>query len=102
MAQFISGALAMGYWTVGLIFFKSWFRTRDRLFAAFAAAFWLLAVVRLSLVVLSDMVEHTPYLYGVRLLAYLLILAAIVDKNRPRRNPISTKPAAAAPDGAPV
>lgn len=100
MAQFIAGALAMGYWVAGLIFLKSWLRTRDRLFAAFAAAFWLLAVVRLALVLTSDMVEHTPYLYGVRLLAYLLILAAIVDKNRPRRHPTATRQAA--PDGAPI
>ena len=37
------------------------------------------------LVLASDMSEHKHFLYGFRLLAYLLILAAIVDKNRPRR-----------------
>jgi hypothetical protein len=83
MSQFIAGALAMGYWVAGLIFLRSWFRTRDRLFAAFAAAFWILAIVRLTLVLTSDMVEHTPYLYVFRLIAYLIILAAIIDKNRP-------------------
>jgi hypothetical protein len=98
MSQFIAGALAMGYWVVGLIFLRSWVRTHDRLFAAFAAAFWSLAAVRLGLVLSHDAVEHTPYLYGFRLLAYLLILAAIIDKNRPR----AEKSPAAHQDTAPV
>ncbi|MGE3809478.1 MAG: DUF5985 family protein [Gemmataceae bacterium] len=74
----------MGYWVAGLIFLRTWFRTGDRLFVAFAAAFWTLAVIRLALVA-TDVGEHTPYLYGFRLVAYLLILAAIIDKNRPGR-----------------
>ena len=41
--------------------------------------------MRVSLIATADMEEHRPYLYGFRLLAYLLILVAIVDKNRPRR-----------------
>jgi hypothetical protein len=28
--------------------------------------------------------EHEPSFYGVQLLTYVLIIAAIVDKNRPR------------------
>ncbi len=84
MAQFIAGALAMGYWLVGLIFLRSWVRTHDRLLAAFAAAFWILALVRLGLMLTGDMVEHKPYLYSFRLAAYVLILLAIVDKNRPK------------------
>lgn len=86
MPDFIAGALAMGYWLAGLIFLKSWVRTSDRLFAAFAAAFWILAVVRCGLVLTGDMVEHTHYWYGLRLMAYLLILLAIADKNRPARS----------------
>jgi hypothetical protein len=85
MSLFIGGALAMGYWVAGLIFLRSWVRTRDRLLAAFAIAFWMLALVRISLMLTHETVEHKPYIYGFRLMAYVIILLAIVDKNRPAR-----------------
>ncbi|MBW3628846.1 MAG: hypothetical protein KY464_06065, partial [Gemmatimonadetes bacterium] len=65
-----------------LHFLKFRHRTRDRLFLAFAAAFTLLAVQRAALVLLADLSEATLYLYGLRVIAFLLIIAAIVDKNR--------------------
>lgn len=81
MAQFISGALSMGYFVAGLIFLRAWVRRRDRLFAAFAGAFWIMSLVRFGLVLTAESTEHQPKLYAFRLLAYLLILGAIVDKN---------------------
>ena len=47
-------------------------------------AFWLLALERLVLV-LSWEDERKPYLYVVRVLAYVTIIAGILDKNRKRR-----------------
>jgi hypothetical protein len=41
---FLSGAITMGCATAGLFFLRFWKRTRDRLFIAFALAFWLLAI----------------------------------------------------------
>jgi hypothetical protein len=82
MSELISGAMAMAYLVSGLFFLRFWRDSRDRLFLAFAVAFGLLAAQRTLLTVLSDRPDaHLP-LYGVRLLAFLLIIAAIVDKNR--------------------
>ncbi|HYH83175.1 MAG TPA: DUF5985 family protein [Longimicrobium sp.] len=82
----VSGAMVMAYLTAGLFFLRFWRDTRDRLFAAFGAAFCLLAIQRgaLSLIVSGDAEGAAVWLYALRLLAFLLILAAIIDKNRAR------------------
>lgn len=85
MEQLISGAMTMGYVVVGLFFLRFWSKTRDRLFALFSAAFFVLAVQRLALVLTADIIQDDTVFYVVRLLAYALILAAIVDKNRSSR-----------------
>ena len=82
MKQFLSGAVAMACLTIGLFFFRFWRRTHDRLFVMFAAAFWLLMAERIILVTLTTSHEYAPFVYLVRLLAFALIIAAVVDKNR--------------------
>ncbi len=82
LSQLISGALMMGYFVAGLYFLRFWRDTRDRLFGIFAAAFWLLALQRLALALTTQYFEDVTWLYGVRLLAFVLILLAIIDKNR--------------------
>jgi hypothetical protein len=79
-----SGAITMGYAVAGLYFFRFWRETRDRLFLTFGIAFWLLGVQRFALVLSREMVEDYTGLYLVRLFAFMLILGAIVDKNRRR------------------
>jgi Family of unknown function (DUF5985) len=81
----ISGAIVMGYTVTGMFFLRFWRETRDRLFLIFAGAFWLLGVQRLALAFTRHMVEDYTGLYLVRLFAFLLILVAIVDKNRSSR-----------------
>jgi hypothetical protein len=79
----VSGAMVMGYLVAGLFFLRFWRDTRDRLFAIFAGAFWLLAVQRAVLTVaVRQGGEGSVGIYGLRLLAFLLILYAIIDKNR--------------------
>ncbi|HYC33833.1 MAG TPA: DUF5985 family protein [Gemmatimonadales bacterium] len=80
--QLISGAILMGYLVAGLFFLRFWRDTRDRLFVIFAVAFVLLGVQRVALVLTRDMLESQTGLYVIRLFAFLLILGAIVDKNR--------------------
>lgn len=80
--QLVSGAILMGYLVAGLFFLKFWRDTRDRLFLIFAIAFVLLGVQRLALVLTREMIETQTGLYLLRLFAFLLILGAIVDKNR--------------------
>lgn len=79
----VSGALAMGYSVAALFFLRYFAATRDRLFVLFAAAFALLAAQRLFLPFAPA--GAMPFLYLVRLLAFVLIIAAIVDKNRSGR-----------------
>jgi hypothetical protein len=81
MEQFIMGAIAMASAIVALFFLRFWRDTGDRLFGIFALAFLLLGITRIGLVA-SHLAEGQTFWYWVRLAAFLLILVAIVDKNR--------------------
>lgn len=78
----VHGLLAAGYAVCALFFLKFWSRTCDRLFAMFAAAFALLAVHRVLAVLTYNWFGESVWLYVIRLVAFVLILVAIVDKNR--------------------
>lgn len=82
MTALVSGAMVMAYFTAGLFFLRFWKDTRDRLFGIFAAAFWLLAFQRAALTITESPGSEQIFLYVVRLAAFLLILWAIIDKNR--------------------
>jgi hypothetical protein len=79
---FLSGAVAAGSLLAGLFFLRFWKRTRDGLFLAFAAAFGLLGLGQALLALANVPDEERSWLYLVRLLAFALILAAIIRKNR--------------------
>jgi hypothetical protein len=83
--EVFSGVLLMGYAVAALFFLRFWKETRDRLFAIFAGAFLLLAFQRFALAVLPAHDQDPVILYSIRLLAFVLILWAIVDKNRAGR-----------------
>jgi hypothetical protein len=80
VSAFIAGALMVGYLVIGLFFLRFSRDTGDRLFAIFAAAFFLLALQRLALFYYGEMAG--AWVYGLRLVAFLLILFAVIDKNR--------------------
>jgi drug/metabolite transporter superfamily protein YnfA len=67
---------------IAMFFFRYWQQTRDRLFLIFAAGFLTFAVSRLILAFLDEAAEGRVFVYTLRLLAFALILAAIIDKNR--------------------
>jgi hypothetical protein len=85
MNEFLWGALAISAWVVGLVFLRFWKLSRDRLFLCFFLAFWTLALnwLWLGMVPLVDETRH--YVFGVRLVAFLIIIAGIIDKNRRSR-----------------
>ena len=85
MNDFISGMLAMGYLVAGIFFLRFWRDTHDRLFAMFGAAFFILAGQRFGLDFIGDKAESSTLWYFVRLLAFVIIIVAIVDKNRSRK-----------------
>lgn len=79
--KLLGDAAIMGYLIAGLFFLKFWTRTRDSLFAVFAAAFWLMALNSTLAVVLDLPRENAAVVYLLRLSAFLLIIGAIVWKN---------------------
>ncbi len=85
MVLFLGGMLAMGYLVAALFFLRYWRRTRERLFASFAIALVILAVQRALLAADLAIVEDRTWYYGLRLLAFVIILLAILDKNRGER-----------------
>jgi predicted RND superfamily exporter protein len=83
--ELLSGIIACGSFVAALHFFRSWRRSGDRLLGLFAAAFAVFAANGVALGLTDPDAEVRVYLYTVRLIGFLLILAAIVDKNRVRR-----------------
>jgi hypothetical protein len=77
----IIGAVAMGFAVAGLFFLRFWRQTGDRLFVFFAGAFFVLAINRVAFMFFADRHEHGEYPYWIRLIAFAMILAAILDKN---------------------
>ena len=84
MQQFILGILVMASLIIGLFFLRFWRKSRDRLFAFFAGTFWLLGINWLVLV-FYRWDEPTRGLYVIRLVAFLLLLIGIIDKNRAKK-----------------
>lgn len=81
MEAFLAGVLAMMFWTAGAFFLRFWRETRDGLFLAFAIAFVVEGCTRLPHLREPRPSQAEPWVFWVRFLAMLLILAAIVRKN---------------------
>lgn len=81
MIDFLSGAVTLAYVVATLYFVHFWRRTSDRLFLAFALAFALLALNQVTVFTLGVDDERYNYAYILRVLGFILILVAIIDKN---------------------
>ncbi|MGV3590520.1 MAG: DUF5985 family protein [Gammaproteobacteria bacterium] len=81
---FLLGIIVTASLTAAMYFLKFWRNTHDPLFMAFAAAFTIEGLNRLTYLFLEEPNEGSPTIYIVRLLAFLIILIAIVRKNRSR------------------
>jgi hypothetical protein len=79
---FLLGVIVAASLTAGAFFLKFWKQTRDTLFLGFGAAFIIEGINRLAFLFLEHPNEGDPALYLVRLFSYLVLLAAIVNKNR--------------------
>jgi hypothetical protein len=82
VTTFFQGATALAAAAIGLYFLRFFRATRDPFFVMFAVAFWIFAVDRVLLASLNRASDFTTVVYTVRLLAFVLIIAAIVVKNR--------------------
>jgi hypothetical protein len=79
--SFLSGAVTMGFLVACLFFLRFWRKTSDRFFLAFAAAFLLLALNQALAQWIGAADERVGYTYLLRVVAFVVILVAIVDKN---------------------
>ena len=79
--SFLLGIIVTTSITAAGFFWKFWRQTRDTLFLAFAAAFLIEGLNRISFLFIETPNEGSPAIYVVRLIAFLLILSAIVRKN---------------------
>ena len=81
LALFFSGMITLGYLVAGVFFLRFWRRTGDGLFAAFAAAFWLLALNQAVTTLSGVPREELSWVYLLRVAAFTLIIVAVVRKN---------------------
>lgn len=78
---FLLGVIATTSITAAVFFLRFWKRTRDSLFLAFAVAFLIEGVNRIAVLEVERPNEGSPWTYVVRLIAFLIILAGILNKN---------------------
>jgi hypothetical protein len=79
------GALSMGLFTASVFFLRFWTRTRDSFFLLFSVSFFIEAASRIALACIVASDESEPLFYLPRLVAFALIVLAVVQKNRPNK-----------------
>jgi hypothetical protein len=78
---FLLGVIVTCSLVAAAFFFRFWRRTRDWLFLAFGLAFLIEGLNRMSFLTLDDPTGGNRIAYSIRLVSYLLILAAIAHRN---------------------
>jgi hypothetical protein len=82
LPAFLSGAVSFGFFLISLFFLRFWRETRDPLFVAFSVSFLLLGIGQIILGLGGMPDEQRSLVYLVRFTAFLLIIRAVVAKNR--------------------
>ncbi len=77
----VIGIIVMGYAIGALFFFRFWRESRDRLFLMFGIAFAVLGIQQLAYGLTNEASESPALLFLIRFIAFVIILAAILDKN---------------------
>jgi hypothetical protein len=80
----LSGGIATASIVAALFFLRFWRSSRDSFFLYFALSFLIEGVNRFFLYLAVGTNEDAPLFYLIRLIAYGLIVVAIVRKNRER------------------
>jgi hypothetical protein len=79
---FLLGIIVCSSLVAGAFFLRFWRQTRDVLFLAFGAAFVVEGLNRTLILLIDHPNRGHTAIYLVRLLCYLVILGAILLKNR--------------------
>lgn len=79
--EFFTGLVTAGFLVCTLFFVRFWTQTRDFLFLAFAIAFALLAAQQILGVFLEAPLEERSWIYILRLIAFIVVIVAILRKN---------------------
>ena len=85
MNEYLVGGIGVAALITGLFFLRFWRSTGDRFFLLFALAFWIEGADRVALQTWAPHDEAVPLAYVPRLIAYGLIIAAVIGKNRAQR-----------------
>ena len=80
--EILLGAIIMGDLIASLFFLRYWMVTGDRFFLYFAASFTLGAISRVIIDQNLPPIGMEAFGYVVRLCSYLVIIVAVIDKNR--------------------
>lgn len=82
MTVFLDGSVAMGCAMAGLFFLRFWRESDDRLFVAFALAFWMFAA-HYALIGLAPLADETrPYAFLLRVIGFSIIVVGIAVRYR--------------------
>lgn len=86
-SDFLSGALAMGFFVAGMHFYRFWRATGHKFFLRFCVSFWILVLERVCLTfyVADDFARST--VYTLRLVAFIIMTIAILRKGTNRIKP---------------
>jgi len=90
ISVFFSGICMTSFAASGLFFLKFYKASGDRFFRLFSFACWFLALERVALLFVADPFASIPtpqnksesWVYLFRLVAFIIIVFAIVDRNR--------------------
>ena len=81
MIDFLAGAVTLGFVASAAFFIRFWRKKADRQFLACGIAFVLFALNQLLSHALTVVIEPTSLIYILRILGFVIIIVAIVDKN---------------------
>ncbi|MEK6555569.1 MAG: DUF5985 family protein [Bdellovibrionota bacterium] len=93
VAIFLSGIAFATFAASGVFFLKFWKASKDPFFLFFCTACWLLALERITGLLLDSVfhvisigTEAASLIYLFRLAAFALILSAVIQRNRAQRS----------------
>lgn len=86
---FFSGISVATFFASGVFFYKFYRTSRDKFYLLFCLTCWMFAIERIAILVFigpsQTNSETAPWVYTIRLFAFLLIFFAFIEKNRKRR-----------------